>query len=36
MSKMICIKNEVVTVGNDDGSFLEVPLSELNFKPVVG
>ncbi|PBC74029.1 TM2 domain-containing protein [Fibrobacter intestinalis] len=36
MSKVIRIKNEVVTVGNDDGSFLEVPLSELNFKPVVG
>lgn len=36
MSKVIKINNETVTIGNDDGSFLDIPVSELDFKPVVG
>lgn len=26
----------MVTIGNDDGSFLDIPISELGFSPVVG
>lgn len=36
MSKVIKINNETVTIGNDDGSFLDIPMSELDFKPEVG
>lgn len=36
MSKVIKINNETVTIGNDDGSFLDIPVSELDFKPGVG
>lgn len=36
MPKVIRIKNEMVTIGNDDGTFLDIPISELDFTPVVG
>lgn len=36
MPKVIRIKDDVVTVGNDDGSFFDIYKSELDFTPVVG
>lgn len=36
MSKVIRIKEGTVTIGNEDGSFLDIPVSELDFTPVVG
>ena len=36
MPKVIRIKEGTVTIGNEDGSFLDIPMSELDFTPVVG
>ncbi|MBR6124436.1 TM2 domain-containing protein [Candidatus Saccharibacteria bacterium] len=36
MPKVIRIKDGTVTIGNEDGSFLDIPVSELDFTPVVG
>lgn len=36
MPKVIRIKDGTVTIGNDDGSFLDIPMSELDFTPIVG
>lgn len=36
MPKVIQIKNGIVTVGNDDGSILDIPVSDIDFSPVVG
>ena len=36
MPKVIRIKEGTVTIGNEDGSFLDIPVSELDFTPVVG
>ena len=36
MPKVIQIKNGTVTVGNDDGSILDIPVSDIDFSPVVG
>lgn len=36
MPKVIRIKEGTVTIGNDDGSFLDIPMSELDFTPIIG
>ena len=36
MPKVIRIKDETVTIGNEDGSFFDIALSELDFTPVIG
>lgn len=36
MPKVIRIKEGTVTIGNEDGSFLDIPMSELDFTPIVG
>ena len=36
MAKIIRIKDNLVSVGKDDGSFIDVDKSELDFQPVVG
>jgi TM2 domain-containing membrane protein YozV len=36
MSKIIRVNRDSVCVGKDDGSFIEVKKSELNFTPTVG
>lgn len=36
MGKILKIENEIVTVGNDDGSLTEVRITDCNFNPNVG